>query len=255
MTWISPTMTANDAPSPYVVSASSEYSGLYAAWRGSDGSIETNAWASASGTDAWWKIYCGGASVNIDTITVYNQIDYGMHNWKLQGSNDDNVWTDIYTGHSDDTASAQVYNSLSNSNYYLWYRIYVFDGYNAAEVDVKEFVLSGTEASTSTLSITELEAYEYTSSITEILVSETASITDTFSGDVWTTSTIAEIVTLTDTMTAYYLRDSINESISLTDVMIGSMLHDLIYESTSLTDTMSAIVGNEVRRRRVKVNW
>lgn len=59
-TVITPTMTDNVTPTPCTVSASSEYSSTYAAWKAFDGNVVSGGWQAANGqTTGWLKIDFG----------------------------------------------------------------------------------------------------------------------------------------------------------------------------------------------------
>jgi hypothetical protein len=144
--WTSPTMTSNTAPSPYVTSANS-VQGAYYAWKSMDGSASTY-WEPTTGVStvgAWWKIYVGGNYrwVNVTTITFNNYATYGLKTWKLQGSNDDSAWVDIYSGSCTNDSNIQTFNSLGNSNYYKYYRVWCLTSWNATDLAIYEITMSG----------------------------------------------------------------------------------------------------------------
>ena len=117
-------MTSNTAPSPFVVSASSEFNAGYAAWRAFDhlsGSGGSNAWA-CTGTTGWLKIFIGTACVVTSyTLTASADSQTMMaRDWTLQGSNNDATWTIIHsttnqTGWS--AAEMRTYTITSPENY------------------------------------------------------------------------------------------------------------------------------------------
>lgn len=124
-----PTMTANDEPSPVVVSASSESGG--AVFNAFDD--VTNNWWWLSGNDGtepqWIKMDLGSgnsASVNSYYMTSsFNNATYpGMpKDWTLEGSNDDSNWTVIDT-RADQTSwgnsATRTFTLASDSSYYRY---------------------------------------------------------------------------------------------------------------------------------------
>jgi len=148
--WTNPTMTSNVLPAVYAVSASSEYTASYAAWKAMDGSVAAGNYWNTSGPSnpagvAWWKIYMGNGArpICVTTLTIKNLAPYGYHDFKLQGSNDNSNWTDIYTGHCDDNSNVQTYASLGNTEFFLYYRIWCTTCYSIQYLVVTEITMSG----------------------------------------------------------------------------------------------------------------
>lgn len=133
---ISPTMTANNAPSPYVVSADSEYAAENAAWKAMNGTNvgDSDCWTGADGTlpNCWWKIDFGSAVI----ATGYKLSGYYTANiiyptaWTFEGSNDGTNFTtlDSQTGQVLTGSLSNLY-SFSNTTAYRYYRIYITAGY------------------------------------------------------------------------------------------------------------------------------
>jgi hypothetical protein len=144
--WASPTMTSNSAPTPYIVAASSEYSATYAAWKAFDGDSAT-AWSQSAGDSAgqWLRLYSPTATICVTAITIKNLSGYGVHDFKVQGSNDASAWTDIYTGHAADNEDVQSF-SFSNTVYYYYNRILFVTGYHVDDSAVTVVTMSGLEA-------------------------------------------------------------------------------------------------------------
>jgi hypothetical protein len=69
----------------------------------------------------WWKIYCGGKNVIVTHLHIYNIWNAGVNSFKLQGSNDDSSWNDVYSGN----ATSEVDNAFTfvNTTSYKYYRI------------------------------------------------------------------------------------------------------------------------------------
>ena len=96
-------MTANNAPSPYVTSASSSYSSTFYPYKAFNGTVGTNAywlgtgpWSGGSGSD-WLKIDMGANakslvsySIQVNTIPEPTRAPKA---WTLHGSNNDSDWT------------------------------------------------------------------------------------------------------------------------------------------------------------------
>lgn len=99
-TWLpASAMTANNAPSPLVASADSEFSASYEAWLGFDNSSATNPWNSAnSAMPHWIKIDLGaGNEISPNRFRYVNWNsggnDYTLKDFTIQGSN-----TGAFTG-------------------------------------------------------------------------------------------------------------------------------------------------------------
>lgn len=127
-------MTSNTTPSPYVVSASTEYHPTnYPAWKAFNhvNNAELNQWiAQSTITTGWLKYYFGGEYKIVTSYSMFSYTDayktYLPKNWTFQGSNDDSSWTTL------DTRSNIVWEgfqtqtfSFSNSTGYKYYRINV----------------------------------------------------------------------------------------------------------------------------------
>jgi hypothetical protein len=121
-----PTMTANNVPNPFVVSASSSSSAPYKAF---DGSNTTN-WSSLNAAPQWLQIKLDQAKVIKQySITAHNGTNRAMDlkSWTLEGSNDGTSWTilDTQTNAPTWTASEKRIYNINNDNPYLFYRINV----------------------------------------------------------------------------------------------------------------------------------
>jgi hypothetical protein len=144
--WNSPTMTSNTAPAPYVVSASLEYGATYAAWKAMDGNTSTF-WDHATGPTAsgaaWWKIDVGLAfQVCVTYLSILNYANYGFHNFKLQGSNNNIDWIDIQTLHQDNNNSLNEF-IITNTVYFRYHQLYCIDSYNANDLATYSINMSG----------------------------------------------------------------------------------------------------------------
>lgn len=127
-----PTMTSNTAPEG-VCSASSNYTGSYEAFRafrnqfnGQGGS--GNCWQSASGQIANQYIgYQFTSAKKIKTCAIGNTNDANTHiaTYKVQASNDGNVWTDISSVLTNSvTPAAKTINSFINDDAYAYWRVF-----------------------------------------------------------------------------------------------------------------------------------
>lgn len=147
------------------------------------------------------------------------------------------------------------------------YGIYYKAGDDAATVDATGYSASGHTGERGF--VEQIETIDVTADITD-----TATMTDTMEGDSWTRS-ITDTATMTDTMEALLLVSEMTDTATLTDTMSGeSTFYRSISDTATMTDSMEALhlvesitdtatmtdymvgtVNDEVRRRRVKVNW
>lgn len=123
---IIPTMTSNTAPSPNIASASSEYTNPnYYAWAAFDGS-ESTRWDNNDQTSngAWIKFNFGsGNTYTVTKLRFLPLLNCGPNSFKLQGSNNDSDWTDIYSGNTTSSETWKEF-TFSNSTAYRYYRLY-----------------------------------------------------------------------------------------------------------------------------------
>lgn len=154
--WVSPVMTSNSTSNPAsdcVVSASSENSADYAAWKASDGIYggdHSNHWNTAGPSDpsgvAWWKIHCGGKQVRLTEITLWHQsTSYGFAACDVYGSTDGENWTKLCTINPTQTVAAQVFNNLGITDYYTDYRFDCVTGQSPSYLIIEEIYLQGFE--------------------------------------------------------------------------------------------------------------
>jgi hypothetical protein len=84
----------------------------------------------------WWKYDFGaGITKTIAKITILGYwVANGLYikDFKLQGSNDDSDWTDIYTGQTANNANKQEF-TFANANAYRYYRIYATSTWNTVD--------------------------------------------------------------------------------------------------------------------------
>ena len=119
-----PVFTANTT-NGYIVSAVSEYSATYAAWKALQGGVSGD-WASASATsDLWLKVQLPVPKiVTRIVVAARSAVNKGpLTGWKFQGSNDNTNWTDLYTS-SVAMAQALTTIDIENTTPYLYYRMF-----------------------------------------------------------------------------------------------------------------------------------
>lgn len=152
---IVPQMSSNTTPSPYVASASSEYSADYRAYKAFDrlnANGVSDGWATAANalpTDAapqWLRIDMPSA-VKITGYGIQNRLSgeiAGIKKWQLQGSNDKAVWDNIGPVITDsDFTAGKVRNfQVSPTKAYSSYRLWITDSQTGyAFAYVQEFLL------------------------------------------------------------------------------------------------------------------
>jgi len=90
-------MTANNAPEPYVASASSEVGDGARAYRAFDDNISSG-WATNFEATGWLKIDLGSAHTACAyAITGYYTASGSPKDWTFDGSNNDIDWTTLDT--------------------------------------------------------------------------------------------------------------------------------------------------------------
>lgn len=98
--WYNTNMTANNAPAPFVASASTQQSNTYSAWKAFDGIISptltASSWSATSTLPTGWiQIYYGSQkAVNIISITIYGY-NNSPKDFKVLGSNDGANWEEL----------------------------------------------------------------------------------------------------------------------------------------------------------------
>ena len=94
-------MTANNAPAPFVASASSEYSGDFAAWKAFQGGLGTNAYwiGTGNGVD-WLKLYIYSPKTLYSYTLYANTTPEATRmpkNFTMEGSIDNSNWVVLDT--------------------------------------------------------------------------------------------------------------------------------------------------------------
>lgn len=127
---ITPTMTSNTTPSPYVVSASSQYSEIYAPWKAFDGKTGyENTWGTISNTPYGWIKIDFGIEKRIDAFSVtsrnYTDQADAPKTMILYGSNDDSNYSQILEVNNQilwSSVERRLFN-LPNPVSYRYYRL------------------------------------------------------------------------------------------------------------------------------------
>lgn len=129
-----PKMTSNTAPSGEC-SASSVYQSYDAYLAFDGGNITDNGWVANANTDSWIQ-YKFTKPIKVNRVSLVprnsNGVNSGINNFKVQGSNDGNIFEDIYTGKCNGTINSYQTFMFNNDNHYLYYRIHIIDIYSGA---------------------------------------------------------------------------------------------------------------------------
>ena len=128
---VTPEMTSSSAPAPNVVSASSQVSDWYGAWRAFKHAVGSDYWLTSGVPTGWIKFDLGAGNASVvSSYTLSNSTVGGNENqapktWTLQGSNDDSNWDvlDTQTDAPTWTASEMRTYPFANSTAYRYYKI------------------------------------------------------------------------------------------------------------------------------------
>lgn len=136
-------MTSNTAPSPFVASASSEWTPSFKAYFAFSGLIGgvSDFWA-ASGSTGWLKLDCG-AVVDIVgyVMSPRNTVASCPADWTFEGSNDDSAWTTLDTQTSITwTANIAKHYTISLASY-RYYRMNCSANNGDAQLALAELML------------------------------------------------------------------------------------------------------------------
>jgi hypothetical protein len=136
-------MTANDTPSPIIITDSTSSSTSYRACARDD---QDTGWFS-SGASGWWKVYTGGVDWVVTSYTITYNYQYGTYPsaWTFLGSNNDVDWVtlDTISGQSFSSFEMKTY-SISNTQHYTYYKINVTGNNGGSWVGFSELELIGT---------------------------------------------------------------------------------------------------------------
>lgn len=135
---ITPIMTSNTTPSPYVVSASSEFNAGYKAWNAFDNTVNdstSDGWVSSASPNQWLKIDFNKSTV-INSYEITNRGYAGdvkiPKSWILQGSNDDLTWKDLDTRTNEFVEQTPMSKKMfkCGRHAYRYYRLYINEYHN-----------------------------------------------------------------------------------------------------------------------------
>lgn len=150
-----PTLTSNTSNG--TASADSSYAATYDAWRAMDDNNSGDVpWISGIGIlfPHWLQYrFTSGKIITYYAITSRNiQYPYYPSAWKLQGSNDGSSWTDLDTrsGQSFAQNEKKTY-AISNTNLFIYYRLYFTAGQHESFLCIGEFELMETGVGGATL--------------------------------------------------------------------------------------------------------
>ena len=145
-----PTMTSNTTPYGVAISNGNDY---YPIWKAFDGtnSSSSDSWVWAGyAANVAWAGYKFTTPVCINRIYVENRnegagVNRAPKKFKVQASNDGSSWSDIsqeFTNASQDSAYGAYY-SFSNNGYFLYYRVFITDVYDAGYVGIGKLQFYG----------------------------------------------------------------------------------------------------------------
>lgn len=137
-----PKMINDTSPPPFVASASSSY-GSYTAFYAFDQVFNgSSRWISNVVPPVWCKISLDAPRKPVRYQLASGHISQQISSWILQGSNDDNIWTDldIVTDHP---LSIDKYDdfTIDNPDYYKHFRVYVNATVNNTIASLSGFTL------------------------------------------------------------------------------------------------------------------
>lgn len=148
-----PQMTANNAPSPYVAAASSQFAVGQEAYRAFDRNYTpgSNYWT-GNALPAWLS-FDFGSSIIIDGYTIYgssNATD-NPRNWTFEGSANNTTWTTLHTvtsGTAIPNNGTYSISSIGNPTAYRYYRINISatGGSSTPRINELELYQPGTAA-------------------------------------------------------------------------------------------------------------
>ena len=117
---VTPIMTSNNTPSPYVVSSSSVYNNSYYPYKAFDGRIDTNSIVVGS-TGQWVKIDFGEKILSNYVLIKIKSSTYGF---ELYGSNDDNVYDLLINNEYNKLQQISGFYNIGKSSYRYYKIIY-----------------------------------------------------------------------------------------------------------------------------------
>ena len=106
----------------FEITASSYNSSSYRAYYASNGDI-SSCWRASSSYNTHWLTIKLDVPRIITKIKTYVSAGSYLSNWKIQGSNDNTTWDDLFISTENDSTLTE--HELSTSKEYLYYRIYI----------------------------------------------------------------------------------------------------------------------------------
>lgn len=85
-------------------------------------------WQAQSTTNQWWKYDFGAGNEKVIAAVDYMKAYTSPKNFSIQGSNDDTLWQNLYTGVGPDTNDYTLV-EFNNTTAYRYYRFYITDCY------------------------------------------------------------------------------------------------------------------------------
>ena len=146
---LSPLMTANNAPSPLVLSVSSEYNSSYMAYKAFD-HAGGSGWFTTSGVATGWiQIYSGGPLWQVTSYTICTPVSTVIacpKDFILYGSFDGSNWTqlDSRTNETSWGASEMRTYSIASPGNYKYYKLSISAINGGTYAGVGELELIGT---------------------------------------------------------------------------------------------------------------
>ena len=124
---VSPQDALSSEGTGYSISASSEYSSGYAAWKAFDGSSgQDNGWFSLNDATPWIQIQFSTPTViNFYSFcAAYDSGNQSLAEWTLQGSNDGNTWDNLdHKSEQNISGNTAFSGTFSNTTAYAYYRL------------------------------------------------------------------------------------------------------------------------------------
>lgn len=121
-----PKMINDTSPSPFVASASSSYSSYTAFYAFDQIFNGSSRWISNTAPPVWCQISLDAPRKPVRYQLASGHISQQISSWILQGSNDNNMWTDLDVV-TDHPLSIDKYDdfTIDNPDYYKHFRVYV----------------------------------------------------------------------------------------------------------------------------------
>ena len=129
-----PPMTATNAPSPIVLTTSSDEAGMEV-WRAFDNDMTTH-WqtSGAFGTQQWVQVNFGSPRV-VDLLAIRSYASAGPNAIRMLGSADGASWSTLFQTNAANTTIRQAF-ILGNSTAYQYYRMVATNTYHASVIAI-----------------------------------------------------------------------------------------------------------------------